>query len=67
MTNLLSDSLLKLDFSRADEPRLQEMTLLELGIPLAHIVEFVPENMSKDSLFLELTADIPEVMPQLPL
>lgn len=64
---LLSDSSLKLDFSRADEPRLQEMTLLELGIPLAHIVEFVPEDLSKESLFLELTADIPEVMPQLPL
>ena len=63
--SLLSDSKLKMEFSRFDEEQLQEMTLKELGIPLAHIVEFVPMNPEKDSLFLELTADIPELMPKL--
>ena len=42
------------------------MTLLELGIPLLHIVEFSPLDEEHDTLFLELTGDIEEVMPHLP-
>lgn len=53
-------------FDSTDESRLQEMTLLELGIPLLHIVEFAPVDEQGDSLYLELTGDLEEVMPNLP-
>jgi len=54
------------DFSLASaEPRLLDMTLLEIGIPLAHIVEIDFEDEEKLPLFLELTADLPEVLPAL--
>ena len=46
-------------------PRLLDMTLLEIGIPLAHIVEIDFEDEEKLPLFLELTADLPEVLPAL--
>jgi hypothetical protein len=42
------------------------MTLLELGIPRMHIVEFAPVDEDGESLFLELTGDLHEVMPHLP-
>lgn len=65
--DLLSGASLKLHFSLNDEERVLSMTLLELGIPLAHILEFYPlEDNDADSLYLELTADIKEVMPNLP-
>lgn len=53
-------------FDSTDEQRLQEMTLLELGIPLLHILEFAPIDEVGDSLYLELTGDIEEAMPNLP-
>ena len=53
-------------FDAADEQRLQEMTLLELGIPLLHILEFAPVDEEGDSLYLELTGDLDEVMPNMP-
>lgn len=63
----LSGATLKLTFSLNDEDRILHMTLLELGIPLAHILEFYPlDDDDTDSLYLELTADIKEVMPNLP-
>ena len=42
------------------------MTLLGLGVPLMHIVEFAPENEEGNFLYLELTGDINEAMPNLP-
>lgn len=46
------------------EERVLNMTLLELGIPLAHIVEL--EHVGEgESLFLELSADLPEVLKNL--
>lgn len=62
----LSNAVLKCSFSLLDEERIQNMTLLELGIPLLHIVEFSPLDEEHDTLFLELTGDIEEVMPHLP-
>lgn len=50
----------------ADDETLQDMTLLELGVPLMHIVEFAPEDEEGNSLYLELTGDIHEAMPNLP-
>lgn len=52
-------------FDPTDEQRLQEMTLLELGIPRLHIVEFAPVDEGGDSLYLELTGDLEEVLPNL--
>ena len=60
-----SNAVVKNSFSLTDEIRLQEMTLLELGIPLFHILEFDPVDPEKETLFLELTGDIGEVMPNL--
>ena len=52
-------------FTADGNRHLLDMTLLELGIPLFHILEFFPCN-GGESLFLELTGDLPEVMPNLP-
>ena len=40
--------------------------MLELGIPLMHIVEFSPRDGNGESLYLELTGDREEVLPNLP-
>lgn len=61
-----SNGVLKSWFSPEDEERLQSMTLLELGIPLLHILEFAPADGEGESLYLELTGDLNEVMPHLP-
>jgi hypothetical protein len=61
-----SNATIKNWFATDDENMLQDMTLLELGIPLMHIVEFAPENEEGHSLYLELTGDISEAMPNLP-
>ena len=61
-----SNATVKAMFTEADEDRLQEMTLKELGIPLLHILEFAPIDEEGNSLFLELTGDLAEVMPNLP-
>ncbi len=61
-----SNATIKNWFSTEDEECLQEMTLLELGIPLFHVLEFAPIDEVGESLYLELTADIDEVMPHLP-
>ncbi len=61
----LSNATVKNLFSHEDDPRLLEMSLLELGIPLFHILEFAPLDSSETSLFLELTGDLPTVMPHL--
>ena len=61
-----SNATRKNKFDSTDEPRLQVMTLLELGIPLLHILEFAPVDEQGDSLYLELTGDLGEVMPNLP-
>lgn len=45
--------------------RILNMTLLELGVPQAHILEFDNEKADVMPLFLELTADIPTMMPKL--
>lgn len=63
---LPSNAIRKNMFSPTDEPRLLEMTLLELGIPLLHILELAPVDEQGDSLYLELTGDLEEVMPNLP-
>jgi len=60
-----SNAIRKNMFDSTDEPRLQEMTLLELGIPLLHILEFAPVDGQGDALYLELTGDLEEVMPNL--
>ena len=60
-----SDATLKVTFSSEDEERLQLMTLLELGVPLFHILEFAPKGSDGNSLFIELTGDLQEVMPNL--
>lgn len=52
-------------FERNDEA-LQEYTLLDLGIPFFHIVEFAPSDGEGDSLYLELTGDMEYIMPNLP-
>ena len=62
---LPSNATIKNWFANNDETRLLEMTLLELGVPLMHILEFAPEDGQGDSLYLELTGDIGEVMPNL--
>lgn len=62
----LSNAILKSLFDSSDEERLQELTLLELGIPLMHIVEFSPRDGNGESLYLELTGDREEVLPNLP-
>lgn len=62
---LPSNATIKNWFADNDETRLLEMTLLELGVPLMHILEFAPEDGQGDSLYLELTGDIDEVMPNL--
>lgn len=63
----LSGATLMKRFTPYSEERILDMTLLELGIPLAHIVEFYPlEDDDLDSVYMELTADIREVMPNLP-
>lgn len=60
-----SDATRVFHFSLEDtEPRVLDMTLLEIGIPLCHIVEMDTEAEDKLPLYLELTADLPEVMPQ---
>lgn len=63
---LPSNAIRKNMFGPTDEPRLLEMTLLELGIPLLHILELAPIDEQGDSLYLELTGDLEEVMPNLP-
>lgn len=63
---MLSHATLKHTFSRQDEPRLLQMPLAELGIPPLHILEFAPADGTGESLFLELTGDLKEVMPHLP-
>lgn len=52
-------------FDLTDEPRLLEMTLKELGVPLLHIVEFAPVDEEGESLYLELTGDLEKVLPNL--
>lgn len=66
MPTMPSNAELKAMFSPEDEERLQQMTLIQLGIPPLHILEFVPKNSAGDSLFIELTGDLEEVMPNLP-
>lgn len=61
-----SNALRKNLFDSTEESRLQEMTLLELGIPLLHILELAPVDEEGESLYLELTGDLEEVMPNLP-
>ena len=63
---LPSNGIQKNWFSLSDEEELLDMTLLDLGIPLLHIVEFAPVDGDSESLYLELTGDIDEVMPNLP-
>ena len=54
------------DFSlESTEERILNMTLLELGIPLCHIIEIASEDEDKLPLFLELSADLTEVLPHL--
>lgn len=63
----LSGGILIKKFTPDCEDRILDMTLLELGIPLAHILEFFPvSDDDADTLYLELTADIKEVMLNLP-
>lgn len=59
-----SGAVRKNTFDLTDEPRLLDLSLLELGVPLLHIVEFTPLDEG-DSLYLELTGDLHEVMPNL--
>lgn len=61
-----SNATIKNWFASDDEDALQNMTLLGLGVPIMHIVEFAPENEEGNSLYLELTGDINEAMPNLP-
>lgn len=61
----LSNATVIYHFDNALDDRILKMTLVELGIPLAHILEFDNENDETMPLFLELTADIPEMMPKL--
>ncbi len=61
-----SDAILRNSFGFHDEEKLLEMPLHALGIPLLHVVEFSPGDETKETLFLELTGDLDEVMPHLP-
>ena len=61
-----SNATLKNWFDFTDDQSLLEKTLLELGIPLLHIIEFAPCDGSGESLYLELSGDLQEVMPSLP-
>ena len=63
---MLSNATVKNCFSVEDEDKLQNMSLLELGIPRFHILEFTPVEGDGESLYLELTGDRSEVMPNLP-
>ena len=61
-----SDAVLLNSFDERAEERILEMPLLALGIPLLHILEFFPDDEERETLFLELTGDIKEVMPNHP-
>lgn len=63
--DMLSHGTCVTSFGLDDGERLLGMRLTELGVPLAHIVEFSPDDDS-ESLYLELTADLWEVMPRFP-
>lgn len=52
-------------FENTLDDRILNMTLEQLGIPLAHILEFDHVSDEVMPIFLELTADIPEIMPKL--
>lgn len=58
-----SDAVLRCSFASQDEERILSMSLLELGIPRFHILEFSSIDDSEDSMFLELTGDLDKVMP----
>lgn len=62
----LSGAIRKTDFSLEDESRILEMTLLDIGVPLAHIVAFEDEDEQNPTLFIELSKDIHEVLTQIP-
>ncbi len=62
----LSRAVVKNWFSAADDARILHKPLLALGIPLMHILELAPLDEEGESLYLELTGDIREVMPHLP-
>ena len=61
----LSGGIRKTDFSMRDEDRILDMTLMDIGVPLAHIVTFENSDGLHAPLFIELSKDIREVMPHL--
>lgn len=63
--NTLSHAEEKITFRAGDDSEILALTLAEIGIPKMHIIEMYSEEDLSKVIALELTGDMPEIMPKL--